>query len=301
MEITRLKQLIAAAAAAAIVAGCGGRQVFTPQEWVEIEAGAFRMGAPQSENCREPGDFIESPHQVTLTTGFEMTVSETTQGQFEDKMGYNPSTTEYLACGTDCPVDKVSWHEAAAFCNQLSKDAGKTLCYTCTGKGSDVRCDNAVDYVGQEIYRCPGYRLPTEAEWEYACRAGTKTALYTGDLQVCDSQDTAADQAAWYLYNSGNSVKQARKKKANAWGLYDMPGNVWEWVHDLYGKDLGTTPVTNPIGATTSSLDRHILRGGSVEVEPKLLRCAARWNANMASQRLKLHGFRCVRSKLAGK
>jgi formylglycine-generating enzyme len=275
------------------LAACKGRPLFIPPEWVRVPAGSFAMGTPVGETCREPGKFKETQHQVTLTHAYEISVTEVTQGQFEDEMGYNPS--QFVECGADCPVEKVSWYEAAAYCNALSQSKQLSSCYVCQGAGPGITCDLSTELVGSKLYSCAGYRVPTEAEWEYACRGGTTSAYYNGSESSCDGWDGNASNIGWYSANSGSVLHLARLKEPNAWGLYDMPGSVWEWVHDWYEEDLGSSPAVDPVGGTGPTLGR-MLRGGSVETPAQVLRSGSRWNYVMPENQLRLHGFRCVRT-----
>ena len=118
--------------------------------WVQVTAGTFQMGSPAAEGCRENG---ETRHEVTLSQAFEIQSTEVTQGQFADRMGYNPS--HFHACGLDCPVETVTWHEAAAYCNALSAAAGLASCYTCSGSGKEAACTDTERHAGAEIYSCP--------------------------------------------------------------------------------------------------------------------------------------------------
>ncbi|MBM3846810.1 MAG: formylglycine-generating enzyme family protein [Verrucomicrobia bacterium] len=188
----------------------------TGMEMVYIPAGNFLMGSSTTELGRSRfGHLVEVPHRVTLTRGFYMGKYEVTQAQWEKVMGYNPSLFEKT--GQEAPVDTVSWDE----CQTFGKKAGG------------------------------GLRLPTEAEWEYACRAGTEEP-YAGDL----------DEMGWYLGNSKGTTHAVGKKKPNAWGLYDMHGNVWEWCQDFHDK-YPAEAVTDPAGPTKKDESQAILRGGS--------------------------------------
>jgi formylglycine-generating enzyme required for sulfatase activity len=215
------------------------------------------MGSPASEPGRIAAREVE--HEVTLTRSFEIMAYEVTQWQFEALMGYNPSS--FGSCGSDCPVEMVNWHEAAAYANALSTDAGYAECYTCSGSGTGVTCSPSATYATP--YDCPGYRLPTEAEWEYAARAGTTWGTYNGTstLTGCESPNTVLDPIAWFCGNSSGATHAVGDKTAYAWDLYDMLGNVLEWCHDWYVEGLGTGAVTDPWGPVTGSY--RVLRGGS--------------------------------------
>ncbi|MFH1130797.1 MAG: formylglycine-generating enzyme family protein [Pseudomonadota bacterium] len=257
--------------------------------WVTIQPGTFNMGSLGTEKCRNTD---ETEHQVTLTHSFEIQAHETTQQEFKDLMKYNAA--QFTSCGMDCPVETANWHEAVAYCNMLS--AGKSLaeCYTCSGSGSAMTCEEATSYSGANVYNCPGYRLCTEAEWEYAYRAGTTTALYNGDITNCTAADANAEKIAWYSDNSNYSTHSVGKKQPNKWGLFDMAGNVWEWCHDWYQEDLGTSTVSDPWGPSTGQY--RVLRGGAYVEYSKLLR-AARRTASIPGAWNKKFGFRCCRTK----
>jgi formylglycine-generating enzyme required for sulfatase activity len=254
--------------------------------WVTIVGGTFTMGSPVSEPCR---DTDEDLHPVTLTHSFEIQATEVTQAQFQASMGYNPAY--YTACGPTCPVDTVSWHQSAAYCNALSEKAGISPCYVCSGTGEGVTCQVATTHSGQQIYACPGYRLPTEAEWEYAYRAGTTTVAHNGPTTDCTS-DPNVGPIAWYTDNA-STLKPAGQKQPNAWGLYDMAGNLWEWCHDWYLASLGTSAVTDPWG-TASGISRT-MRGGCWIGEANTLRAASREYVP-PSVAFGINGFRCVRT-----
>lgn len=248
------------------------------------------MGSPPSELCR---DDDEELHHVTLTHGFLMQTTEVTRGQFQRVLGYDPS--QVAACGESCPVETVSWHEAAAYCNALSAKKGLGQCYSCTGSGSGVSCSEATSYSGQKVYDCPGYRLPTEAEWEYAYRAGTTTAYYNGanDPSGCTSTDAKAD-AIGYYGNLGGTTHPVSQKQKNGWDLADMAGNVWEWCHDWHTESLGSSAVTDAFGAASG--DTRELRGGSFYDSPRNLRAASR-NHYAPKTRHNGIGFRCGRTR----
>ncbi len=205
--------------------------VVCPQGYVRIAPGTFTMGSPVGEADRDDDDDDERQHSVTITRAFCMKATEVTQSEWQTVMGSNPS--RFSNCGANCPVERVSWEDAVGYANALSRRGGLPECYagsTFTGLG------------------CRGYRLPTEAEWEYAARAGTAGATY-GNL----------DSVAWYPANSGSATHPVGQKQPNAWGLYDMLGNVWEWTGDWFGAYSGET--SDPAGAPAGP-DR-VWRGGS--------------------------------------
>ena len=271
-----------------------------PGKWVTIKAGYFGMGSPGNEPCRQ---IDEIQHGVTLSRKFEMQTTEVTQGQYKKIMGTNPSA--FQNCGLDCPVENVTWHEAAAFANAVSNRAKLANCYKC-GSGT---CQAVSAYLGSKIYDCPGYRLPTEAEWEYAYRAGTSTYYYNGNVsKTCPYWNcghiTSVKAIAWIFCNSNATYKgcykwsgicrgthPVGKLTANSWGLYDMAGNVFEWCHDMYGSYSGLSS-TNPVGTSGKS---HVYRGGGWLLEPGYARAASRSQVNVASPGGQV-GFRLART-----
>ena len=273
------------------------RTTDVPGGWVTVKAGKFQMGspaAPVAEPCRDATR--EDQHQVTLTHDFAIQATEVTQGMFEGLMGYNPShygpAGAGANCGSNCPVEKTNWHEAAAYCNALSQKEGLPLCYHCTGTGTSMTCAHTF-FPGQMIYGCPGFRLPTEAEWEYAYRAGTTTALYNGTIANCTSADTNASKIGWYINNASSKTHPAGEKDPNAWKLYDMAGNVWEWCNDYFVAKLGTAPVTDPVGPSTGT--KKAMHGGSLADTAHTLRAAYRDENPMVNHSTTV-GFRCVRT-----
>ena len=264
----------------------------------EIPAGCFLMGSPTAEWCRRPE---ESWHVVTLTHGFEVARFEVTQGQFATLMGYNPSS--FSSCGTDCPVEKVSWHEAAQYCNRLTaahnNDTTKTskisVCYVCSGQKDSLTCRLADPWAkaGSSVYRCSGYRLPTEAEWEYAARAGATTSLFAGQVKNCAWDDGILDRVGWYNMNAFNRPRKAAQKLPNDWGLFDTAGNVREWVYDWSALDLGNLGVTDPVGPQAGML--RVIRGGSWQSKAGQCRSASRERLKPESRENTV-GFRWVRT-----
>jgi formylglycine-generating enzyme required for sulfatase activity len=257
------------------------------------------MGSLPSDPCAlvSPTPFNEQQHEVMITRGFKISETEVTQGDFKAQLGYNPSHN--VSCGDSCPVENVTWSQAAEYCNALSSKAGLTPCYTCTGHGTTASCEEASGYQGIAVYQCPGYRLPTEAEWEYAYHAGTKTPLYNGTITNCGigatdptaAVDPNAELIAWYLGNANSKSHPVKQKQANGWGLYDMAGNVREWCHDWYTENLPATAETDPISAGVG--ERRNLRGGYYNQTARTLRGAFRYHFDPAVTDLTI-GFRCV-------
>lgn len=215
-----------------------------------IAPGTFSMGSPESEKDRKPG---EVQREVTLNREFYIGVCEVTQAEYEAVMGVNPSKTK----GAKLPVDHVSWLDAVSFCQKLSdKEPGMR------------------------------YRLPTEAEWEYACRAGTTTRYYWGhDLDL-----SAIGDYAYYKENSGGKTNEVGQKKSNPWGLQDMNGNVWEWCQDWMGP-YDTRETTDPKGPATG--EGKVCRGGCWAYDASRCRSAERNDAPADSVHVNL-GIRVV-------
>ena len=239
-----------------------------PAGFVYIQGGTFTMGSPANEPNR--GSNEGPQHQVTVSS-FYMGKYEVTQKEYQEIMGTNPSYSK----GDNLPVETVSWFDAIEYCNKRSQKEGLTPAYSISGTG-----DNRTVSWNRNAN---GYRLPTEAEWEYACRAGTTTVYNTGA--------NINDNTGWYNSNSGRKTHPVGQKSANAWGLYDMHGNVWEWCWDWYG-DYSSGSQTDPMGAS-SGTDR-VHRGGCWGNSAGYLRSAIR-DFNDPSCRYGSLGFRLVR------
>ena len=267
--------------------------LLSPGQWATVSGGAFMMGAPAYEACRLTN---EDHHQVMLTNKYQISKTEVTQAQYQAIMGSNPAY--HATCGGQCPVERVNWSMAANYCNNLSKLMGYKECYTCNGSGTSVSCSATASYTKEKVYTCPGYRLPTEAEWERAYRAGTSSPFYNGnnDGPVCSSctlKDSNADLIAWYCFNGSNTTHPVGQKTANNLGMFDMAGNVYELCHDVYQDQLGATPKTDPWGASTGT-DR-VIRSGSYSSGAYSIRAATRWKNELIKAYINV-GFRCART-----
>ena len=260
-----------------------------------VPSGEFLMGSPLTEEGRQED---EVPHSVSLTQGFWMSATEVTQGQWRNVIGNNPSS--HQSCGDVCPVEQVSWWDAVAFANRLSQQANLETCYelSCDGyPGSDFECQE-VKFRGLD---CEGFRLPTEAEWEWAARARTTGANWKGKLTMKDySSAEELEGIAWYRANAEKSIHPVGLKEANPWGLYDVLGNVWEWIQDSAAPENKTKVFTgtydgiqrDPIGTHGSS---RVLRGCSWLNGPTSCRVAYRsWRPPELKE--DTIGFRLVKS-----
>jgi formylglycine-generating enzyme required for sulfatase activity len=206
----------------------GVTRPLAPAGFVWLSGGRFTMGSPDSEQDRLSGEGPQT--EVTLTRGFYLGQREVTQGEYLALIGSNPS---YFTGDTNRPVEQVNWYDATNYCGQLT----------------------ARERTAGRISTNWAYRLPTEAEWEYACRAGTTNRFYYGD----DPSYTLLGEYAWYLVNSGSTTHTVGQKRPNSWLLYDMSGNVWEWCSDWYGAYPGGS-VSDPKGPPSGSW--RVMRGG---------------------------------------
>lgn len=226
-------------------------------KFVWIPPGSFIMGSPKEEVERQRNTTDETQHKVTLTKGFYMGVYTVTQEEWQAVMGNNPSN---FKGEKNLPVEMVSWEDCQEFIKKL--------------RGKDKKL----------------YRLPTEAEWEYACRAGTTTPFHFGETISTDQANYNGD------YTYGEGKKGVNRKKtaavgslpANAWGLHDMHGNVWQWCEDLYG-DYPQKDVVDPQGPEKGEF--RVLRGGSWLHDPLFCRSALRLK-NIPGRRYNVFGFR---------
>ena len=235
---------------------------------VALPGGTFWMGNRDDHPAAFPG---EKPRHRVEVGPFAIGRYVVTQARYAAVMGASPGDPK----GDGLPVNNISWVDAVTFCNRLSEQEGLRSPYVV--QDENVIWDRTAD----------GYRLPTEAEWEYAARAGTETAWSFGD------DERRLGDHAWYMANAGDTFHAVGEKKPNPWGLHDMHGNVWEWCWDWHGtyvtsQDHSVNPSGPPAG-----VDR-VLRGGAWNSDPGRLRSACRRRFRPAG-RLRFVGFRCVR------
>ena len=269
-----MKKSLVAMFVVLLLAGCGGEEEKTKvveedestskpftiadlsMEMLWVKPGTFEMGSPLGEAKRRDNETL---HTVTLTSGFYLGKHEVKQAQWQEVMGSNPSRYK----GGNRPVESVSWTEVTAFCDKLTE-------------------------LERKAGRLPAgmsYQLPTEAQWEYACRAGTKTAFSFGD-SLTSGQANINGGPRGMTFHVGQYA-------ANPWGFHDMHGNVMEWCHDYYGEDYyKQSPEQDPRGPASGDL--RVLRGGSWYFNSRDTRSASR-NRNDAYYRDVNNGFRLVR------
>ena len=286
-------------------------------DYIRVDSGDYLRGSPRSE----PGHFKnERQHPTFLTRAFMLKRTEVTQDEWLQLVPHNPA--RFRGCSDGCPVERVSWYEALTWLNRLSEKEGLAACYElsgCTGAlgggcrlgdGNPLHCagDYTCSVVKWKGLDCPGYRLPTEAEWEYAARAGSKKATYMGST----TQHERLALAAWYGANSAVNytdgvkcsqwaqsqvhrslcgVHRSAQKTPSPWGHHDMHGNVMEWVWDAFHR-YPKRSVVDPI--RNVGLNR-VVRGGSWASEAKGLRVAQRGRLAPGARNAML-GFRAART-----
>jgi formylglycine-generating enzyme required for sulfatase activity len=270
---------------ALLLAGCSATaQNSVPDDLVLIKGGSFTMGSPAGEAWREKD---ETPHQVALSD-FYLAKYQVTQKEYQELARGNPSHFK----GGDLPVENVTWHDAVKYCNARSIKEGLVPAYAAGGE--NVKWDMGAN----------GYRLPTEAEWEYACRAGTTTPFNTGGAVTTEQANYYGHYPymieTYYFSQSRLETRPGgyREKTVpagsfapNGWGLFDMHGNVWDWCWDWYGNYGGQQ--TNPVGAPSGAY--RVNRGGGWNDFAKHLRSAYRASTPPANGSYNL-GFRVARN-----
>jgi len=235
-------------------------------QMVLLPGGTFTMG--------DDNEIDATPHEVTVSA-FYIDTNLVTQEQYEKLMGDNPSRWK----ANTNPVEQMRWSDGVRYCNARSEAEGLQACYDL----DTWKCNFAAN----------GYRLPTEAEWEYACRAGTKTMYSFGD----DASKLKA--YAWFEDNSASKPRPVGSKPANPWGLYDMHGNLWEWCNDFYKVDYyQESPGENPRGPEAG--ETKVLRGGAWKFSAESCSSAYRYNENPGYADVcfgyDIYGFRCVKN-----
>jgi len=225
--------------------------------FILVPPGSFTMGSPQDELGRYDD---EVQHMVTLTQGFYVSSTEVTEQRWDHVMGLGSSTSQL-------PRDHVTWDMAIEFCNRSSIMEGLTPAYSIQDSSGYVLWNREAD----------GYRIPTEAEWEYASRAGGQTAIFNGPLthEECTPVDPNLDQAGWYCGNSGLLRHEVALKQGNAWGLHDMHGNLFEHVFDTYRFDYEHLPAVDPVNYEGPGA-RRVVRGGFWQSWARRTRSAVR-------------------------
>ncbi len=271
-----------------------GSMIGVPEGFVLIPAGTFQMGSNEGYSDNKP------VHEVTITKSFYMGKYEVTQAEYEKYCSYGGSSpSSSYGDGDNYPAYYVSWYDALVYCNKRSMAERLTPCYSINGStdpaawGNVPTSSNSTWNAVVCDWNANGYRLPTEAEWEYAARAGDNTVdslTYSGTSNVDE-----LGEYAWYTSNSNNKTYEAGTKSPNEFGLYDMSGNVWEWCWNWFtdSYDAEAEGGSDPTGASSGS--NRVYRGGSWDGISVLCAVSCRFNYNPYIRGRHL-GFRVVRA-----
>ena len=266
IDLTLRATVLAAAVVLGVVSpSAEGDDSVSRTEMMRLPGGEFRMG---------DADQPDAPLHAVKISAFLIDKYLVTQAAFQRVMGSNPSRWK----GETNPVEQVRWSDAVRYCNKRSELEGLQPCY-------DLQ-------TWQCNFEASGYRLPTEAEWEYACRAGSTTAYFFGEAA------SALREYAWFEKNSGGRPRAVGQKKPNAWGLYDICGNVWEWCNDFYQVDYyAQSPKADPRGPKEGKT--KVVRGGAWRVSAESCRSGYRYNESPGYADVcfgyDIYGFRCVK------
>ncbi len=260
-----------------------------------VPAGSYMQGADRViyDPKINPGWKVEFPQRkVTITRSMYVSQSEITEGQWKAIM---KDSSAYVN-GVNYPKIAITWYEAIRFCNVLSTTEGLQPCYEINGPeqrdGFNVTWNR----------NATGYRLPTSAEWQYACRAGSRTDTYNGNISNFDNGlkkvlDSTLDAIAWYYSNSGEKVHEIKQKKPNSWKLYDMLGNASEWAFDCFKEQADSIAVTDPIDYDSIYKFFRAVKGGDCQDRAFSTRSSANESVLEAMGYSKGSGLRVVRNK----
>jgi len=266
---------------------------------VFVPAGSFKMGRDVKGRDYAPS------RAVKITEGFWIGKYEITQKQYSDIKGVNPCESSRYGEGGELPLFNVSWYDAVEFCNDLSEKNGLSPYYNISGIGTDDDNLSSYDEIKREVTvnkNADGFRLPTEAQWEYACMGTRLSDFYWGNSQTWD----VSGKYAWHMFNAGrrnyskgrfwwvkyHKVKKPGQKVPNSFGIYDMSGNVGEWCYDRYTPSYSSSDKEDPDGGDDEFRYR-VVRGGSILDAPKDLAGYRRWPVE-PFEKTGTHGIRVV-------